>query len=70
MKTYKTVLRAVLMLVTISLLLLGALSSYQNWSDSKNILGVGLMLFIVMVADHYISKRMLAKRQKDSEAGV
>ncbi|MDQ6482543.1 hypothetical protein [Dyadobacter sp. LHD-138] len=66
MKTYKTVLRAVLMLVTIFLLLIGALSSYQNWSHSKNIMGIGLMLFMVMIADHYISKRILAKREKDS----
>lgn len=66
MKTYKTVLRAVLMLVTIFLLLIGALSSYQNWSQSKNIMGIGLMLFMVMIADHYISKRILAKREKDS----
>lgn len=62
MKTYITVLRAILMLATISLLALGALFSYQNWSGSKNLLWIGLLLFMIMVGDHYISKRIRLKR--------
>lgn len=57
MKTYITVLRAILMLATICLLALGAIFSNQNWAGSKNLLWIGLLLFMIMVGDHYISKR-------------
>ena len=70
MKTYLTVLRAILMLTTVSLLALGALFSYQNWVGSKNLLWIGLILFMVMICDHYITKRIRLKRdiqnQKDN----
>ncbi|GLU54258.1 hypothetical protein Dfri01_37190 [Dyadobacter frigoris] len=66
MKTYMTVLRAVLMLTTISLLALGALFSYKNWAGSKNLLWVGLLLFIIMIGDHYINKRVRLRRDSQS----
>ncbi|MCF0057410.1 hypothetical protein [Dyadobacter sp. CY356] len=65
MKTYITILRAVLMLATISVLSLGALFSYQHWTGSKNLLWIGLLLFMIMVGDHYLSKRILLKRKED-----
>jgi hypothetical protein len=66
MKTYKTFLRAVLMLATIFFLLFGALSSYQHWAGSKTLLWIGLLLFMIMVGDHYRSKRIGEKQsQKD-----
>jgi 4-hydroxybenzoate polyprenyltransferase len=67
MKTYKTILRAILMLTTISLLLIGALFSYQHWEGGKNLLWIGLLLFIVMVGDHYISKKAIVKENTNSE---
>lgn len=67
MKTYMTVLRAVLMLTTISLLALGALFSYQNWAGSKNLLWIGLLLFMIMVGDHYVSKRIRVRRDGQSQ---
>jgi membrane protein implicated in regulation of membrane protease activity len=66
MKTYKTVLRAVLMLTTIFLLALGALFSYQNWAGSKNLLWAGLLFFIVMIGDHYIGKRIRHRRESQT----
>ena len=67
MKTYMTVLRALLMLATICLLMLGALFSFQHWSGSKNWLWTGLLLFILMIVDHFISKRILSRQKADSE---
>jgi hypothetical protein len=67
MKTYLTILRAILMLTTISLLALGALFSYQNWVGSKNLLWGGLLLFMIMVGDHYISKKNRLRRGKQSQ---
>jgi hypothetical protein len=67
MKTYKTFLRAVLMLATIFFLLFGALSSYQHWAGSKTFLWIGLLLFMIMVGDHYRTKRILIKREKQSQ---
>jgi hypothetical protein len=55
------------MLTTISLLLIGALFSYQRWEGGKNLLWIGLLLFIVMVGDHYISKKGIVKRNTNSE---
>lgn len=65
MKTYMTVLRAMLMLATISLLVMGALFSYQHWAGSKRLLLIGLLLFIIMVGDHYLAKGSFLKRKSD-----
>ncbi|MCF2446375.1 hypothetical protein L0657_20620 [Dyadobacter sp. CY345] len=64
MKTYMTFLRAALLLTTISSLALGVLFSYQHWAGSNNLLWIGLSLFMIMVGDHYLSKRILFKRKE------
>jgi hypothetical protein len=64
-----TVLRAILMLATICFLVFGALFSYQHWAGSKNLLWIGLLLFMIMVGDHYLSKRILLKRKEDLSDG-
>jgi len=66
MNTYLTVLRAILMLTTVCLLALGALFSYQNWAGSKNLLWIGLALCIIIIGDHYISKRIRLRRASQS----
>jgi len=62
-------LRAVLMLATISFLVLGALFSYQHWAGRKSLLWIGLFLFMIMIGDHYISKRVMLKQNADSNDG-
>ena len=65
MKTYMTVLRAILMLISISSLALGVLFSYQHWDGSDNLLWIGLLLFMIMVGDHYFNKRVHIRRKED-----